>query len=163
MGTVYEIGSDATSSLSLRREQHAFQAPRPLVWRPNVPTAKIFGLKETLRPIREALSDALHECVVDALKFPRDKRLHRFFLLDREDFYFPERFTNQYTIIEISQFEGRSPETIKELIRQIYDRVPKATGIAKEAIDVTVFETPRYAWGLNGKFGEEPLSYKVTI
>jgi phenylpyruvate tautomerase PptA (4-oxalocrotonate tautomerase family) len=128
-----------------------------------MPTAKIFGLKESLRPVRDALSDALHECIVDALKFPRDKRLHRFFLLDREDFRFPERFTDRYTIIEISQFQGRSPETVKELVRQIYDRVPKATGIPKECIDVTVFETPRYAWGLNGRLGEEPLAYNVKV
>lgn len=128
-----------------------------------MPTAKIFGLKESLRPVRDALSDALHECIVDALKFPRDKRLHRFFLLDREDFRFPERFTDRYTIIEISQFQGRSPDTIKELVRQIYDRVPKATGIPKECIDVTVFEAPRYAWGLNGQLGEEPVAYNVKV
>jgi phenylpyruvate tautomerase PptA (4-oxalocrotonate tautomerase family) len=128
-----------------------------------VPTAKIFGLRETLAPVRDALSDALHDCVVDALQFPRDKRLHRFFLMDRADFRFPERFTDRYTIIEISQFEGRSPETLKELIRQIYERVPKATGIPKEAIDVTVFQSPRHAWGLNGRSGDEPLAYKVDV
>jgi phenylpyruvate tautomerase PptA (4-oxalocrotonate tautomerase family) len=128
-----------------------------------VPTAKIFGLRESLAPVRDALSDALHECIVDALQFPREKRLQRFFLLEREDFRFPESFTNRYTIIEISQFEGRSVETIKELVRQIYERVPPATGIPKEAIDVTVFETPRYAWGLNGKSGEEPLAYRVSV
>ena len=128
-----------------------------------MPTAKIFGLKESLAPVRDALSDALHECVVDALKFPREKRLQRFFLLEREDFRFPASFTNRYTIIEISQFEGRTPETLKELVRQIYERVPAATGIPKECIDVTVFETPRHAWGLNGRSGDEPLAYKVNV
>ncbi|MGE3065048.1 MAG: tautomerase family protein [Hyphomicrobiaceae bacterium] len=128
-----------------------------------MPTAKIFGLRESLEPVRDALSDALHECVVDALKFPPEKRLQRFFLMDRENFRFPASFTDRYTIIEISQFEGRSVETIKDLVRQIYERVPKATGIPKECIDVTVFETPRHAWGLNGRSGDEPLPYKVAV
>lgn len=128
-----------------------------------MPTAKIYGLRESLAPVRDAFSDALHECVVDALQFPREKRLQRFFLMDREDFRFPEQFTDRYTIIEISQFEGRTPATLKNLVRQIYERVPKATGIPKEAIDVTVFETPRHAWGLNGRHGDEPVPYKVTV
>ena len=40
---------------------------------------KIYGLAEHLRPRRRDLSDAIHECVVEALQFPRDKRAHRFF------------------------------------------------------------------------------------
>jgi phenylpyruvate tautomerase PptA (4-oxalocrotonate tautomerase family) len=129
-----------------------------------MPTAKIFGLKETLEPVRDALSDALHACVVDALKFPPEKRLQRFFLMDRADFRFPAAFTDKYTVIEISMFEGRSVETIKSLVRQIYQRVPAATGIPKEAIDVTVFESPQHAWGLNGQAGDERnLGYKVAV
>ena len=40
---------------------------------------KIFGIKENLNPIKQQLSDVIHECVVEALKFPQDKRAHRFF------------------------------------------------------------------------------------
>jgi hypothetical protein len=50
---------------------------------------KIYGLKEHLNPTRKVqISDVLHGCVVDVLLLPPDKRLHRFFPLEIEDFYY---------------------------------------------------------------------------
>ena len=43
---------------------------------------KIYGLREHLEPVRSILSDVVHSCVVEALKFPPDKRAHRFFLME---------------------------------------------------------------------------------
>ena len=65
---------------------------------------KIYGIREHLEPIKRVLSDVIHSCVVDALEFPRDKRAHRFFPMDRSDFYYPESASPRYTIIEISMF-----------------------------------------------------------
>jgi hypothetical protein len=36
---------------------------------------------------------------VDALSFPQDKRAHRFFLLEADDFYYPAGRTPRYTIV----------------------------------------------------------------
>src|SRR4051794_15427556 len=69
---------------------------------------KIYGIKEHLNAVKGNLSDIIHSCVVDALSYPLDKRAHRFFALDRSDFYYPDGRTDKYTIIEISMFEGRS-------------------------------------------------------
>jgi hypothetical protein len=49
---------------------------------------KIYGLAHHLNPIKSELSEVIHECVVEALSFPADKRFHRFFSLDAEDFIF---------------------------------------------------------------------------
>jgi hypothetical protein len=70
---------------------------------------KIYGLAEHLNPMKATVSDAIHGCVVEALQFPADKRAHRFFPMDRADFYIPggQGRTDRYTIIEISMFEGR--------------------------------------------------------
>ena len=35
---------------------------------------KIYGLREHLEPVKQRLSDAIHSCVVDALRFPPEKR-----------------------------------------------------------------------------------------
>ena len=77
---------------------------------------KIYGLRAHLAPIRARLSDVVHSCVVDALKYPKDKRAHRFFLLDREDFFYPEGRSEAYTILEISMITGRSVEAKKKLM-----------------------------------------------
>lgn len=68
---------------------------------------KIYGLREALNPTKRQLSDVIHACVVEALEFPVDKRAHRFFPLEREDFFWPAGRTDAYTIIEIGLIEGR--------------------------------------------------------
>ncbi len=125
---------------------------------------KIYGLKEHLAGAREQISDAVHACAVEALKLPPDKRFHRFFPLDRQDFVFPADRSERYTIIEVSVFEGRSVEAKKALIRELYDRIPPAAGIAPQDIEITIFETPRHAWGIRGLPGDElELGYRVEV
>ena len=84
---------------------------------------KIYGLREHLDPVKSLLSDVIHSCVVDTLSFPKDKRAHRFFPMEREDFYFPASASPKYTIIEIGMFEGRAVDTKKALIRALFERI----------------------------------------
>lgn len=125
---------------------------------------KIFGLRRSLEANRTALSDAIHASIMAAFAYPPEKRFHRFLGLDEADFVYPADRSERYTIIEISVFEGRSIKAKKHLIRQIYERVPPATGIAPLDIEVTIFETPCHAWGLRGKPGDEiELNYNVAV
>ena len=39
---------------------------------------KIFGLVNSLNPMKKKLSDAIHSCIVEALDFPPEKRFHPF-------------------------------------------------------------------------------------
>lgn len=75
---------------------------------------KIYGIKAYLNPLKSKLSDVIHRCVVDALQYPEDKRAHRFFPMDKEDFYYPAGRTDAYTIIEFHMITGRTIETKKE-------------------------------------------------
>lgn len=110
------------------------------------------------------MSDAIHDCVSEALQFPREKRLQRFILLDEKDFRYGEGRTSKYTVIEIAMFEGRSTETIKNLINMLYERVPAATGIPREMIDITIHEIPKTRWGLLGRLGDDQdLGYTVAV
>lgn len=125
---------------------------------------KIYGLREQLDPVKAALSDAIHSCIVDALQFPREKRAHRFFPMEREDFHWPQSASERYTIIEISLFEGRSIETKKALIRLLFDRVCSRCERQPNEVEVTLTETPRHNWGFRGLPGDEVgLSYEVKV
>jgi len=84
---------------------------------------KIHGIKDYLNPIKQQLSDAIHSCVTEALQYPADKRFHRFFPLDKSDFYYPSGRSDRYTIIEFSMFEGRSVEAKKQLICMLFERL----------------------------------------
>jgi len=84
---------------------------------------KVYGIKEKLAPVRERLSNVIHECVMEALQFPADKRAHRFFLMEKEDMLYPAGRTDAYTIIEITMIEGRTVEARKKLIRLLFDNI----------------------------------------
>jgi hypothetical protein len=124
---------------------------------------KIYGLREHLDPIKSQLSDIIHACVVEALQYPADKRAHRFFPLDRSDFFYPDGRSDRYTIIEFSMIEGRSVEAKKQLMRLLFERV-QPLGISTQDLEMTIFETPKHNWGFRGLPGDEhQLNYKIEV
>jgi phenylpyruvate tautomerase PptA (4-oxalocrotonate tautomerase family) len=125
---------------------------------------KIYGLAEHLRPRRRELSDTIHDCVVEALQFPRDKRAHRFFPLDREDFFMPAGRSDAYTIVEISMMEGRTVAARKKLIRLLFERVHAQVGIAPQDLEICIQESPPCNWGFRGQHGDEiQLNYRIDV
>lgn len=125
---------------------------------------KIYGLRPHLESQRKRLSDTLHSCIVEAFLYPENKRAHRFFYLEKDDFYYPEGRSEQYTIIEISLFEGRSIEAKKALYRLIFERFENVLGISQNDVEITLTETPLHNWGIRGKPADElVLDYKVQV
>lgn len=125
---------------------------------------KVYGIKENLNPIKETLSNVIHSCMVEALKFPADKKFHRFFPMDKEDFYFPSGRTGAYTIIELSMFEGRTIKAKKLLINLLFERIEGQLNISPQDVEITIFETAKHNWGIRGLPGDElELNYKVTV
>lgn len=125
---------------------------------------KIFGLADQINQHKEKMSEVIHSCVMDALKYPADKKFHRFFPLSEDNFYFPDSRTRNYTIIEISIFEGRSVAAKKELINLLFLRLQEQLHIQKDDIEITIFETPKSNWGIRGVPGDElELNYKVNV
>lgn len=130
----------------------------------SVAQIKIYGVRERLNPVKEELSEVIHSCVVEAFGLPVDKKFHRFFPMNREDFYFPEGRTDRYTVIEISIFEGRTVEAKKQLIRLLFERIQHQLHISPQDVEITIFETPQHNWGIRGLPGDElTLGYQVNI
>jgi phenylpyruvate tautomerase PptA (4-oxalocrotonate tautomerase family) len=125
---------------------------------------KIFGLRSSLNKVRTDLSAAIHSAVMEAFSYPVEKKFHRFIAIDPTDFIYPSDRSDRYTIIEFSIFEGRSIEAKKLLIKRLYEFIPQQTGILPQDIEITIFETPRHAWGIRGLPGDEiGLTYKVEV
>jgi len=125
---------------------------------------KVYGVKDSLIPIREKLSHIIHSCMVEALALPADKKFHRFFPMEKENFYFANGRTEAYTIIEISMFEGRTVEAKKQLINVLFERLNKELHLSPQDVEITIFETPQHNWGIRGLPGDElSLNYKVNV
>ena len=125
---------------------------------------KVFGLADELNQRKQKMSEVIHSCVVDGLKFPADKKFQRFFPLEADNFIFPHGRSEKYTIIEVSIFEGRSVDAKKEFVRLIYQRFMSELNIEGNDIEITIFETPKVNWGIRGVPGDElVLNYQVNI
>ena len=125
---------------------------------------KIYGLKKHLDPIKARLSDVIHECVVETLGLPRNKRAHRFFGLEDEDFYRPATASPRYVILEIHMIEGRAVETKKNLIRALYRRTGDELELLPTDLEIEIIESPKSNWGFRGLPGDEiGLNYKVEV
>ncbi len=107
----------------------------------------IYGIKEQLNPIKAQLSNVIHDCMQSVLGMPEDKRAHRFFPMEQEDFYSPGGRSDAYTVIEINMMAGRKIETQKQLIKNLFK------------------EQAPHQWGFRGMTGDEvsDLKYKVNV
>ncbi|GAB4026881.1 tautomerase family protein [Spirosoma gilvum] len=125
---------------------------------------KIYGVREHLLPIRKELSDAIHSCVVEALHFPENKRAHRFFYLDNEDFFRPATASERYIILEFMMMEGRTVDTKKKLIHLLYERVCSQLRLPVTDLEICILESPAHNWGFRGMTGDEiTLNYTVNV
>jgi 4-oxalocrotonate tautomerase family enzyme len=113
---------------------------------------------------RAALSHAIHGAIMAALEYPADKRFQRFVALDDEDFIHPDDRGDDYTIIEISMFEGRSEAAKRRLIAELFDRIEREAGIPTHSVEITITETPKVNWGIRGQNAANlALGYHVEV
>ncbi|MCK9793270.1 tautomerase family protein [Isoptericola sp. 4D.3] len=123
---------------------------------------KVYGNRRVWGQRRGEVSDALHAALVGAWRIPEDKRFHRFLLLEDGDLVSPR--SDEYLVIEIVAFTGRSREAKRELIRRVYDDVAPALGVPADDVELVVIESPAESWGIRGRSGDElSLSYTVDV
>ena len=125
---------------------------------------KIYALANTITQHRQALSTAIHTALVSALNYPVEKKFQRFIALAPEDFIYPNDRSEQYLIIEISMFEGRTTSAKKQFIQSIFSNIQQQCGISPQDIEITIFETPKSNWGIRGQNADElRLNYQVNV
>lgn len=125
---------------------------------------KIYGLRSNLSKIKNKLSDVIHQCIVNSLSFPKDKKYHRFIAFDKDEMIFPNDKSEQYTIIEIMMMEGREIETKKDLIKSLFENIYQELNIENNDLEICIIESPASNWGFRGMTGDEiKLNYKVKV
>ena len=125
---------------------------------------KIYASCAHIDANRKQISDLIHQVLVASVGLPEDKRFHRFIPLASENFIYPAGRSAAYTIIEISMFEGRSPEAKKDLLNGLMRGFVEDLAMAAEDVEITIFETPRANWGIRGQIAADlVLDYKVEV
>ena len=125
---------------------------------------KIYANEQTIIQYRELLSHAIHQALIEELKYPVEKRFQRFMSLKPENFIYPSDRSQHYIIIELSMFAGRSTEAKKRLIQTLFRNIEQYCKIAPQDIEITIFETPKENWGIRGQNADEMhLNYQVNV
>ena len=124
---------------------------------------KIYGQHAFLKNHRSQISDLIQEVLQLALGLPADKRFQRFLMLEPEDFIYPPDRSQQYLILEIHLFSGRSAQTLENLLRALQTRLVTGLGLHINDLEITLIETPPQHWAIRGQLGHElALNYNVN-
>ena len=107
----------------------------------------IYGIDRHLNPIKAKLSDVIQATMTQVIGLPENKRAHRIIPLAKEDFYYPDGRSERYTVIEINMMQGRKVETIKSLIKALFQNIDNEIGIPPIDVEITIKEQPPHCWG----------------
>ncbi|MFX1237445.1 MAG: tautomerase family protein [Promethearchaeota archaeon] len=115
-----------------------------------MPLVRIEIRKGKRRDYKKALLDGLHDALVFSLKIPEQDRTQRLYELEPENFEIMNSKTENYTIIEITMFQGRSLDAKKLLYKEIINNLSKSPGISGNDIMIVIHEPPLENWGIRG-------------
>jgi len=114
-----------------------------------MPLAKIEVRRS--RPAAEvaALMEAVYLSMREALKVPEDDRQVRYIEHRPEHFWVAPGKTENYTLVEVMMFPGRSIDAKRTLYQGIVQRLG-TLGIAPLDVLVVLTEPPKESWGVLG-------------
>jgi len=129
-----------------------------------MPLAKIEVRRS--RPASEvkALIDAVYQAQREALKVPEGDRQIRYIEHKPEHFAVPPGKTENYTLVEITLFPGRSLDAKRILYRSIVRRFGEL-GISPTDIFIVLNEPPLDNWGIRGGVpaSEVDIGFKLNV
>lgn len=102
---------------------------------------------------------------MDSCKIPDYDRNQRIIEIEKENFEFPPNKTEDFLLIEITAFKGRSYEAKKMLYQSIVDHLEQKLGIPRTDIMIVVHEPPLENWGIAGgkPANEVDLGFKIDV
>lgn len=98
---------------------------------------------------RRAIIEAVHQALVDGILIPQTDRTLRLQEFDPEDFAVSRGKSENFTLIEIDVFAGRSLTAKRRLYKCMVENLG-ALGIRAKDVKVVLREIPRENWGISG-------------
>ncbi|MFW5804288.1 MAG: tautomerase family protein [bacterium] len=113
---------------------------------------------------KEILLNCIHSALVENLKVPENDRIQLVSELEPKNVRRKFMKSDNFTLIEILMFAGRSVAVKKNLYRDINDRIIASLGIKEQDIMIIIHDIPMENWGLYGRPASElDLDYDVEI
>ena len=111
----------------------------------------------------QAMIEAVYLALREALKVPEGDRQIRFVEHKPEHFHVPPDKTENFTVVEISMFSGRSVGAKRALYQTIVNNLAPL-GLTPSDIFIVLHEIPLENWGIRGVPASEiNLGFKVDV
>lgn len=129
-----------------------------------MPLVKVEIYQQKSKEYKRAIFEGIHAALVAAFKIPVDDRNQGLYELAEENFERKSNKSENFTIIEILAFKGRSFEAKKLLYEQIVNNLSENPGIKRDDILIILNEQPLENWGIAGKPASEvDLGFNVNV
>jgi phenylpyruvate tautomerase PptA (4-oxalocrotonate tautomerase family) len=113
---------------------------------------------------KKAVMDGVHRALVDALKIPERDRTQRLYELDPDSFERSGNKTEDFVLIEITMFKGRSYKAKKKLYSNIAANLGGSPGIAPGDVLIVIHEPELINWGVRGiPASEADLGFDINV
>lgn len=129
-----------------------------------MPVTKIEVKRQWPHDTKQRIIDATHAAMIAALKIPEHDKLIRYIEHTPLHFQSPPGTSDNYTLIEISLFPGRSLDAKRNLYKNIVQSLGEI-GIAAADIRIILYEVPMDNWGIRGGFpaSDLELGFKLDV
>ena len=116
-----------------------------------MPLVEVKMLKGKSPEYKKSVLDCIHSALVEALSVEDWDRFQRITEFDRDDFEFPSFKSDNFMIIDLKLFPGRTKEQKGRLIEQISSNLDQALSIDPGDVFILLDEPPLENWGIGGK------------
>lgn len=116
-----------------------------------MPLVRIEIVKGKSKEFKKTLLDSVHEGLVEAFGIEDWDRFQRIVEIDKDDFELPEGKTENFMIIEMTVFPGRTCEQKRDAIEKITGKISDRLSILPTDIFIIFNEPSLENWGTGGK------------
>ena len=116
-----------------------------------MPLVRIDMIKGKNPEYKKKVLNSVHEALVESLGIESWDRFQRIVEIDREDFETSADKTDNFMIIELTLFPGRTKEQKKSAIVKITEKLGSELGIKPTDVFIVINEPPLENWGMGGK------------
>ena len=127
-----------------------------------MPLVQISIFKGRDASTKSQISYEIHHALVESIKIPDSDFNHRIYEFDRDNWQLPPEKSEQFTLVEIALFPGRSAEAKGTLYANIVTRLG-ALGIPADDIFILVNEQPLQNWGIRGGTRADLVNFNFKL
>ena len=113
-----------------------------------MPLVKIELLKGKSAEYKKTLLESVHKGLVESLDIEDWDRFQRIIEYDKADFEFPDFKSDNFMIIELTIFPGRTAEQKQSAIAAIKERLNGALSIDPKDVFIVINDPPRENWSI---------------